>query len=71
MALRKVKALVPRALLAVATLAVALPGAGARNVLDIGQRAPEITGGPWINSQAPSLSGLRQRVVLVEFWTSG
>jgi hypothetical protein len=71
MALRMGKVLVLLALLAVATLAVALPGAGARNVLDIGQQAPEITGGPWINSQALSLAGLRQRVVLVEFWTYG
>lgn len=36
-----------------------------------GQPAPEITGGPWINSQPLSLEKLRGRVVLVEFWTYG
>ena len=71
MALRTVKALVLLALSAAGTLVVGPPGAGAQRVLDIGQRAPEITVGPWINSQALSLSDLRQRVVLVEFWTYG
>jgi hypothetical protein len=33
--------------------------------------APEITGGPWINSGPLSLTALRGRVVLVEFWTYG
>ena len=33
--------------------------------------APEITGGPWINSDPLTLSSLRGRVVLVEFWTYG
>jgi hypothetical protein len=47
------------------------PGAGADNLVAIGQPAPEITGGPWINSQPLSLAGLRGRVVLVEFWTYG
>jgi len=37
----------------------------------IGQPAPEVTGGPWINSEPLSLNGLRGRVVLVEFWTYG
>ena len=37
----------------------------------VGQAAPEITGGPWINSEPLSLAGLRGRVVLVEFWTYG
>ncbi|HEY7037305.1 MAG TPA: hypothetical protein VID28_00570 [Methylomirabilota bacterium] len=36
-----------------------------------GQPAPEITGGPWINSPPLSLAELRGRVVLVEFWTYG
>ena len=36
-----------------------------------GQPAPEITGGPWINSEPLSLRQLRGRVVLVEFWTYG
>jgi hypothetical protein len=71
MALRKVNALVLLVLSATGTLAVGIPEANAQSVLDIWQPAPEITGGPWINSQALSLSGLRQRVVLVEFWTYG
>ena len=37
----------------------------------VGQTAPEITGGPWLNSEPLSLAGLRGRVVLVEFWTYG
>jgi hypothetical protein len=36
-----------------------------------GQAAPEITGGPWINSEPLTLGSLRGRVVLVEFWTYG
>jgi hypothetical protein len=47
------------------------PGAAAGNPAAVGQPAPEITGGPWINSQPLSLAGLRGRVVLVEFWTYG
>jgi thiol-disulfide isomerase/thioredoxin len=31
--------------------------------------APEISGGPWINSEPLMLQGLRGRVVLIEFWT--
>jgi hypothetical protein len=37
----------------------------------IGQPAPEISGGPWINSESLSLAKLRGRVVFVEFWTYG
>jgi hypothetical protein len=37
----------------------------------VGQPAPEITGGPWLNSEPLSLAGLRGRVVFVEFWTYG
>jgi hypothetical protein len=36
-----------------------------------GAGAPDIAGGPWINSAPLTLSGLRGRVVLVEFWTYG
>ena len=36
-----------------------------------GQPAPEITGGPWINSEPLSMEKLRGRVVAVEFWTFG
>ena len=33
--------------------------------------APEIVGGPWINSQPLTSVALRGRVVYVEFWTYG
>ena len=39
--------------------------------LDLGSAAPEIAGGPWINSAPLTMAGLRGRVVLVEFWTYG
>ena len=48
------------------------PRAGeAQSGARIGQPAPEITGGPWINSEPLSLQKLRGRVVYVEFWTYG
>jgi hypothetical protein len=47
------------------------PAEAADRLVAIGQPAPEITGGPWINSPPLSLAGLRGRVVLVEFWTYG
>ncbi len=46
-------------------------GAGAQRAIRIGQPAPEIAGGPWINSEPLSLEKLRGRVVYVEFWTYG
>ena len=33
--------------------------------------APDVAGGPWINSAPLTLPALRGRVVLVEFWTYG
>ena len=51
-------------------LAVAIAPPGAQSTRP-GQPAPEISGGPWINSAALTLEGLRGRVVLVEFWTYG
>lgn len=47
------------------------PGDAAGRQVRVGQAAPEITGGPWINSEPLSLAGLRGRVVMVEFWTYG
>jgi hypothetical protein len=47
------------------------PTVPARGQVRPGQAAPEITGGPWINSAPLTLQGLRGRVVLVEFWTYG
>ena len=37
----------------------------------LGASAPEVAGARWINSAPLTTSGLRGRVVLVEFWTFG
>lgn len=59
------------ALLAILML-VSLPLiTGAQRGPRVGEPAPEITGGPWINSEPLSLEELRGRVVFVEFWTYG
>lgn len=57
--------------LALAGLAGGAAHAVSGQTIKIGQPAPEITGGPWINSTPLTLSGLRGRVALVEFWTYG
>jgi hypothetical protein len=54
-----------------AAVAPAGPGEATDRQVHVGQPAPEITGGPWINSEPLSLGGLRGRVVFVEFWTYG
>ena len=36
-----------------------------------GKPAPDISGGPWLNSKPLAISDLKGRVVLVEFWTYG
>jgi hypothetical protein len=36
-----------------------------------GTPAPEIAGGPWINSSPLTLTALRGRVVLIDVWTYG
>jgi hypothetical protein len=50
---------------------LAAPPGGQAVTTRIGQPAPEITGGPWINSEPLSIEKLRGRVVAVEFWTFG
>ena len=55
------------ALVAGVALTVCAQGGGA--ALD--RAAPEIAGGPWINSQPLGSAALRGRVVFVEFWTYG
>jgi len=47
------------------------PALGEQGGARVGQMAPEITGGPWINSPPLSMERLRGRVVYVEFWTYG
>ena len=56
--------------LALAVLTAAAPPAGAQ-VPAAGAEAPDVAGGPWINSAPLTLPALRGRVVLVEFWTYG
>jgi hypothetical protein len=56
------------AALAVSWLALG-PAAGQASRL--GAAAPEVSGERWINSEPLTTSGLRGRVVLVEFWTYG
>jgi len=58
-------------LLPAATSPVAVPADAAGRQVRVGKAAPEITGGPWINSEPLSLAALRGRVVMVEFWTYG
>jgi hypothetical protein len=37
----------------------------------VGQPAPSLEGGPWINSGSLTPAALRGRVVFIEFWTYG
>jgi len=37
----------------------------------VGKPAPELTSGEWINAEPTTLSALRGKVVLLEFWTFG
>jgi hypothetical protein len=53
------------------TLIAALPTPALAQGLRLGAAAPEIAGGPWINSPALTTAALRGRVLLVEFWTYG
>lgn len=52
-------------------LLVAVPERGTAQVHLLGRPAPEIGGGPWLNSHPLTLGALQGRVVLVEFWTGG
>jgi hypothetical protein len=62
--------LTPLGLAAILTCLTLAPGVQAGDV-PIGSAAPEIAGGPWINSTALTTAALRGRVTLVEFWTYG
>jgi hypothetical protein len=67
---RAVMAVLAVAMVGAVGLAMPMPS-GAQRGARVGQAAPEITGGPWINSEPLSMAKLRGRVVLVEFWTYG
>jgi hypothetical protein len=47
------------------------PGRAAAQAHLLDRPAPEIAGGPWLNSPPLTLSAVRGRVLLVDFWTSG
>ncbi len=61
--------LTPKIGFAVVMLAMALAGALAR--AEIGKPAPEISGQNWLNSRALTIAELKDKVVLLEFWTFG
>ncbi len=69
--LRNITAVALGAFVALGALVGLTPGVGAQRGARVGHPAPEITGGPWLNTEPLSLEKLRGRVVLVEFWTSG
>lgn len=52
-------------------LLAGLFGSAAAQIVPLGGPAPEVSGGPWINSTPLSLATLRGRVVLIDFWTFG
>jgi hypothetical protein len=52
-------------------LAVTGPVAARGGGAPLDRPAPEIAGGPWINSAPLAPAALRGRVVFVEFWTHG
>jgi hypothetical protein len=62
---------VARFWLALGLAALALVGEVSAQPPRTGTAAPEVVGGPWVNSAPLTVAGLRGRVVLVEFWTYG
>jgi hypothetical protein len=59
------------ALLLGALVLAALLGFGVGAQVPNDRPAPEVTGGPWLNSPPLATAALRGRVVFVEFWTYG
>ena len=59
------------ALICLALVGVALQGGAQGRGPALDRPAPEIVGGPWINSEPLAPAALRGRVVLVDFWTYG
>ena len=57
--------------LAILMLSLVPLGAEGPRGARVGQPAPDIAGGPWLNSEPLTMAGLRGRVVYVEFWTYG
>ncbi|HMH52579.1 MAG TPA: hypothetical protein VK548_20230 [Candidatus Acidoferrum sp.] len=59
------------ALVCLALVGIALHGGAQGRGPALDRPAPEIVGGPWINSEPLAPAALRGRVVLVDFWTYG
>jgi hypothetical protein len=55
----------------VLALAIWLAWPHAGTALTSGAAAPDIAGDNWINSKPLTITSLKGRVVLVEFWTYG
>ena len=49
----------------------ALTGSAVAQAPRLRDPAPDVKGGPWINSAPLTIETLRGRVVMVEFWTHG
>ena len=56
---------------AIVTVVITLLGTAAGQSGQVGTRAPELAGGPWIGGDPLTMAGLQGRVVLLEFWTYG
>ena len=50
---------------------LALAGSAGAQAPRLRDPAPDVKGGPWVNSAPLTTDALRGRVVLVEFWTYG
>ena len=58
-------------MMVVAAVSVLMAAGAHGQALRIGAPAPDVAGGPWINSAPLTIDALRGRVVLVDFWTYG
>jgi hypothetical protein len=58
-------------MMVVAAVSVLMVTGAHGQALRIGAPAPDVAGGPWINSAPLTIDALRGRVVLVDFWTYG
>ena len=59
-----------RSLLIVLISLICLNGCAGSASSRVGQAAPEIAAGKWLNSKPLTLAGLRGKVVVVEFWAT-
>ena len=59
-----------RSLLILLISLICLNGCAGSASARVGQAAPEIAAGKWLNSKPLTLAGLRGKVVVVEFWAT-